>query len=344
MGPLFFVTIFSFLITFLATPVIIKISGKLKIFDVPNFRKIHSDSIPTVGGIAIFISILFTLIFVIPLVELKEFQIILIVTTLILFIGIFDDLYILSPAKKLVAEFLLAFILVKYGGFRIQSFHGFMGFNEMSPLFHFFFSCLVIVSIINAYNLIDGVDGLAGYLCLWSTLLFGLLFFYCGEKYFSILALSVASSLIGFLSFNSAPARIFMGDTGSLLLGTLNAILAIQLINFESPKFLYLNISDTATIAFGVLYIPLFDACRVFIIRIIQKKSPFSSDTNHIHHILIRKGFSHSQISLLLVILNAIILFIVLILQSFSTNYIFLFLILMGCIISLVLRQLDKKI
>jgi UDP-N-acetylmuramyl pentapeptide phosphotransferase/UDP-N-acetylglucosamine-1-phosphate transferase len=148
------------------------------------------------------------------------------------------------------------------------------------------------------------VDGLAGSLGLMSSALFGIYFLDINMPSYYILAFSLCGSLLAFLIFNFQPAKIFMGDTGSLLIGTINAILAIKFINIAGSSEVAYPVESSPAIGFTILLIPLLDTLRVFSIRIFKRRSPFSPDRNHIHHLLLDRGFSHRAITLILLTFN----------------------------------------
>ncbi|MFM7838211.1 MAG: MraY family glycosyltransferase, partial [Chitinophagaceae bacterium] len=160
-----------------------------------------------------------------------------------------------------------------------------------------YFSILVII---NSFNLIDGVDGLAGSLGMMATMLFGFYFLQANMIPYAIFAFTVASSLFAFLIFNFQPAKVFMGDTGSMLIGLVNAVLVIKFLNVSSVSHPFFPIDAAPALGFATLMLPLLDTLRVFGIRIIHRRSPFSPDRNHIHHLMLDKGLSHRAIALVL--------------------------------------------
>jgi len=285
MGNLFFVPLISFLITFLSIPIVIAFSNEFQLFDIPVGRKLHATPIPTLGGISIFVSVFLTIIFSNSVFWHPGILIIFSCAIIIFLIGLLDDIKGLSPLTKFLTEFIVIYIIVEYGGMRIKSLHGLFGIFEIAENIQILITLLFILALINAFNLIDGIDGLAATLGTWGALFFGFIFSYCGEISYAIMAFSLGGSLIGFLSFNSSPAKIFMGDSGSLFIGIMNSIFAIRFINFQNPLLLNLNIIETSIVAVSIFYIPLFDAVRVFVLRALKGRSPFSADTNHIHHI-----------------------------------------------------------
>jgi UDP-GlcNAc:undecaprenyl-phosphate GlcNAc-1-phosphate transferase len=295
----------SFTITFLAIPVIIKVADEKKLFDMPDARKIHLVAITPLGGIGIFAGFVFGCLLTMNLKYSSEFQYFIAATMVIFFLGLKDDILVLSPIKKFIGQVLAAFLIIYYGRIQIRSMHGFFGIHELPEMFSLLISYFSVIVIINSFNLIDGVDGLAGALGLMSSALFGIYFLSANMEPYYVLAFSLCGSLLAFLIFNFQPAKIFMGDTGSLLIGSVNAILVLKFIDpGDGPESVNPIISSPA-IGFTILMIPLLDTLRVFAIRIFKRRSPFSPDRNHIHHLLLDRGLSHRTITLLLVAINA---------------------------------------
>src|SRR5215467_6500667 len=209
----------SFIITFLAIPIVLQIAEEKKLFDVPDERKIHKVPVPSLGGVGIFGGFLLASLLSISSKQNYEFQYFFAAAVIIFFLGLKDDLVVLSASKKFVGQVVAASILIHLGGIRITSMHGLFGFNEISDGVSIALSYLTIIVVINSFNLIDGVDGLAGTLGLLTMLLFGMYFFAIQMPAYSLLAFAMAGSLLAFLIFNHHPAKIFMGDSGSLMLG-----------------------------------------------------------------------------------------------------------------------------
>jgi UDP-N-acetylmuramyl pentapeptide phosphotransferase/UDP-N-acetylglucosamine-1-phosphate transferase len=198
-----------------------------------------------------------------------------------------------------------ASILIHLGGIRITSMHGLLGFNEMSDGFSYALSYLTIIVVMNSFNLIDGIDGLAGTLGLLTMLLFGVYFFAIDMAAYSLLAFSMAGSLMAFLIFNHHPAKIFMGDSGSLMIGLVNSILVIKFITVaDTPAAIALPVQSSVAVGFSILIIPLLDTLRVFSVRIFKGNSPFTPDRNHVHHLLLDRGFKHHNITFFCLMLN----------------------------------------
>ncbi len=294
----------SFTVTFLAIPVIINVAEMKKLFDVPDARKIHESAITPLGGIGIFAGFVFGCLLTINFRGAFEFQYFIAATMVIFFLGLKDDILIITPVKKFIGQVLTAFLIIYYGRIQIKSMHGFFGIYELPEMFSLILTYFAVIVIINSFNLIDGVDGLAGSLGLMSSLLFGIYFLNVDMPAYYILSFSLSGSLLAFLIFNFQPAKIFMGDTGSLLIGAINAILVIKFINTASAPDVIAPLTSAAAIGFTILMIPLLDTLRVFAIRIFKRRSPFSPDRNHIHHLLLDRGFSHRAITLILVSMN----------------------------------------
>jgi UDP-N-acetylmuramyl pentapeptide phosphotransferase/UDP-N-acetylglucosamine-1-phosphate transferase len=296
----------SFILTFLAIPAVIKIANEKKLYDIPDDRKIHKKPIASLGGVGIFIGFFLATLFFISNKTNPEFQYFFAAATIIFFLGLKDDILILSASKKFICQLAVAAIVVHLGGIRIDSMHGIFGITKLPELVGLALSYFTIILIINAYNLIDGVDGLAGMLGLLSMLVFGAYFHVAGIPAYSLLAFSMAGSLLGFLMFNFHPAKIFMGDSGSLMIGLLNSILVIKFINVAESSAVPFHIESAVGIGIAVLMVPLLDTLRVFSIRIFKGRSPFSPDRNHIHHLLLDRGLNHKYVTICCFLLNVL--------------------------------------
>jgi UDP-GlcNAc:undecaprenyl-phosphate/decaprenyl-phosphate GlcNAc-1-phosphate transferase len=301
-------TSLAFFITFAAIPVIIQVADAKKLFDVPDARKVHLTPIPSLGGLGIFAGMILSFLVTFPIQLAPEFQYFLAAALVIFFLGLKDDILVISPIKKLIGQFIAAFLIIYKGDIQIKSMHGFLGVYELPEVTSLALTYLTVIVIINSFNLIDGVDGLAGSLGLMTALVFGAYFYYVGQTPYAMMAFILAGSLLGFLIFNHSPARIFMGDTGSLLLGLVNAILVLRFIDIADTPGGALPLNASPAIGFAILMVPLFDTIRVFSLRILNRRSPFSPDRNHIHHLLLDKGLSHSAVTYACVGMN--ILFI----------------------------------
>ena len=301
----------SFTITFLAIPAIINVAEMKKLFDMPDERKVHHSPITPLGGLGIFAGFVFGCLLTLHFNQYADLQYFMASALVIFFLGLKDDILVISPVKKFIGQVLAAFIIIYYGGIQIRSMHGFLGVYQLPEMFSLLLTYFAVIVVINSFNLIDGVDGLAGSLGLLSTVVFGVYFLYINMLPYAVIAFSLAGSLLAFLIFNFQPAKIFMGDTGSLLVGTINSILVIKFINVANTEEVSFPILASPAVGFTILMIPLLDTLRVFGIRILHRRSPFSPDRNHIHHLLLDRGFSHRAITLTLVSINLIMIALV---------------------------------
>jgi UDP-N-acetylmuramyl pentapeptide phosphotransferase/UDP-N-acetylglucosamine-1-phosphate transferase len=200
---------------------------------------------------------------------------------------------------------------------------GFLGVYQINTICSYLLTVFALVVIINAFNLIDGVDGLAGSLGLISSLVFGIFFLINKNIPYAVLAFTFAGSLVAFLTYNFHPAKIFMGDTGSLMIGLVNSILVIKFIETGS-NYSYYPVTASPAIGFGILLLPLMDTLRVFSIRIMNGHSPFKPDRNHIHHVLLNHGFDHKSVTFICIIATILITGLTFLFQNIGTGYLIL--------------------
>lgn len=334
----------AFLITFFGIPVIIKVAKDKKLYDVPGDRKIHKEVIPTLGGLGIFAGFIFAVLMAMPAGLMSSFQYFLAAIMLLFFMGIKDDILILTAGKKFAGQLVAAAIVIQFGGVHISDMFGIIGVHTLPPAASFLLTMFTIVVITNSFNLIDGVDGLAGSLGVLTTLLFGTYFYFAHDILYTLMAFSLAGSLIGFLYYNFSPAKIFMGDTGSLLIGFVNSLLVIHFINTASSPSAVLPVASAAAVGFAILMIPLFDTLRVVGLRLIQKRSPFWPDRSHIHHLLLDQGMSHKMITISCVAANILFVAMSYFLRVLGSAIDLLFLVLAAILsISIIYSNRPKK-
>lgn len=303
--------ILATVVSWITVPAIIKIAYQKRLVDDPKFesRKVHHHSVPNLGGVAVFST--FALIGGLFLNDslLPNANYIFAAGILVFCIGLKDDLVALDPYKKFLAQFITSFIVVYLADMRFSSFYGVFGIQDISPALSYIFTSFFIVFTINAFNLIDGVNGLLGSLATTITLTYGFFFYLMGETGWSILSFSLAGALIGFLRFNMGNrARIFMGDGGAYCIGFIVALLSISFVELNRAHAFVPDsgfwFESAPAIVLALLIIPAFDTFRVFAKRIINGKSPFFPDRNHLHHRLLNMRLSHSQITYTLVVSN----------------------------------------
>lgn len=314
----------SFIISFLAIPVVLQIAEQKKLYDVPDERKVHAHAVASLGGVGIFGGFLLASLLSIQGQLNPEFQYFFAAALVIFFLGLKDDLVVLSASKKFIGQVVAASILIHLGGIRLDSMHGLLGFEELPEAFALALSYLTIIVVINSFNLIDGIDGLAASLGILTMLVFGTYFFINGHQAYSLLAFALAGSLIAFLIFNHHPAKIFMGDSGSLMIGLVNAILVIKFINVATSPSAIVPLSSAVAIGLSILIVPLLDTLRVFAIRIFSGRSPFTPDRNHIHHLLLNRGLSHAAVTLICVAINIGFIALAYVGRSMGSSYLLL--------------------
>lgn len=305
-------------------PPIIKVAYQKRLFDDPSeHRKVHKRIIPNFGGIAIFTSFLFSCSLFIPSVMLPQANVLMAAGLILFMTGLQDDIVGLKPLIKFIVQFTSALITSIMADIRITNFEGIFGVNELPYVTSILFTVIFMVGIVNAFNLIDGIDGLAGTLGLIVTAVFAILFYKSGELGWSYMALALNGALIGFLFFNFTPAKIFMGDSGSLILGFVASILSIKFLSISALKTamvgpLHINIGIGLVLA--ILIVPIFDTLRVFTLRILRNTSPFKADSNHLHHRLLFVGLSHLQATFVLAMCNLFFIILALLLQDISAT------------------------
>lgn len=296
--------IIAYLITFFLLPFIIRIARINKLFDLPDERKTHDYPISSLGGIAIFTALLLSLLLVYDFRTYgSEFQFYLAAFFVIFIIGVIDDIFILKAWKKLFGQIAAIALLTFKAHLLITNLQGFWGIYQLSELQSVCITFFSLMLLINAFNLVDGVDGLAATLGMITCMLFGLFFALNGQIPYGILAFSISGSLLAFLIYNFPPAKIFMGDSGSTLIGLVVAVLALRFVETAATEKV-ISVQCPPAAAFGILLLPLLDVLRVIALRLIKKKSPFTPDRNHLHHLLQNKGFTHTEVTLSLLVVS----------------------------------------
>lgn len=310
----------SLTLSFLAMPVIIRIARKRHLYSEPGERRSHQIKTPLLGGIGIFLSSLLSILIWTPQLYFSDMQYILGALLLMFFIGARDDFEPASPYYKFIFQLIAACILVFAADVRLTSLYGIFAIHAIPDIASYLLSIIVIATIINAFNLIDGIDGLSGSIGVLMSISFGIWFYLVDQTGMVVIAMSLAGSLLAFLYYNITPAKVFMGDTGSLFLGTVASILAIQFIEMhqvlDSSPYAF---ESCPAIAIGILAIPLFDTVRLFVTRISKGKSPFKADRNHIHHLLLDIGLNHMQGTAVLIAVNLMFIVLVYQLQEIGT-------------------------
>lgn len=319
-------------------PQAIRFAQRFKLVDHPNLRKQHIKSIPILGGVSIFVSAVFALsltsllLYSYPNVDL-DFKIVFglfSAVSLMVFFGLKDDIFEVSPLEKVIFQIITALFVIIVCEIRIINFDGLFGVYELPTVFSHVFSVFSFVIIINAFNLIDGIDGLSASVGLIGTICFGVFFFLNDQVIQALIMFCYSGALTSFLIFNFKK-RLFLGDNGSMSLGVVIAFGVFSVItstngaNLVGGTGYFLN--NASVIVLALISFPLLDTIRIFCVRLINGKSPFMPDRNHLHHHLTYLKFSHFESTLLIVVYTIIITGIALALNSWDiTNHFFVML------------------
>ena len=324
----------SILISGIALPSVLHVARLRHLYDdLGHFRKQHDHGIPRLGGVAVFVSFTITSLLLSMTERSLPINYLLTACIILFAMGLKDDLSGVNPRTKFFIQFIVSIILVIPGDIRLSSMYGVFGIYDLHYWPSIILSVLTIILLINAFNLIDGIDMLAGSTGVVTNGCFAGLFIYMHQYELAAVSLAMAGAIIGFLKFNITPAKIFLGDTGSLLIGLISAVMAIKFI--ELNKFTSIKSPDifsAPALSVAILIGPIFDTLRVFVLRIFSGVSPFKADRKHIHHRMLRLGFTHLQTTMILISLNIVCVSMAILFRSYG-NTILLGLILAVCLL-----------
>jgi len=280
------------------------ISKRKRLFAEVNHRSSHEDPVPAFGGISFFIVLVATILGIVGLGYSDSISFILLGLFFLFLSGLKDDLIGTSARTKLLVQIATALVVLLNTDFQINHLGGFLGIEALSPTWSLLISVGFIVFFVNAFNLIDGIDGLASLRGMVSLAVFGFLFFLRDHLPLLFISIALFAALFNFLFFNLAPRKkkMFMGDTGSLVVGYILAILAIALIAEQPirPESGYI-LQNAVVFLLSVLVIPILDTLRIIVIRLTRGQKPWVADRNHLHHVLLDCGLSHIQATAALV-------------------------------------------
>ena len=294
---------------FVVHPSLVKIAHLKSIVDNPDARKLNKVPVPVLGGVGVFFGIMFSLRVAGYYVEGMNIQFELIIAMLImLYTGVGDDILQLSPRLRFALQIFVVCLMMFLGGIYIDDFHGLWGIGELPWYIAVTLTIFSCVGIINSINLIDGVDGLCSGYGVFASLAFALCFLRMGDVSYAILAFAVAGAIFPFMLHNMFGERykMFLGDGGSLVLGFICSLYVMRVIQSGNEVVS----ESTISLTLAVLAIPVFDTLRVMTARIIAKRSPFSPDKTHLHHMFIRLGYSHVITALNVIFLNGLVVLI----------------------------------
>jgi len=333
----------AFMVTTLTMPHVITVANTKNLGAVPNQRSSHNKITPVFGGIGILAGMLTPILLFGANFSFLNFGLIFLAIGLIFLIGLRDDLIEINPLYKLLGQLVAASMIVS-SNMTISSLHGILGVYELPEYVAIPLTIFTILVIVNAFNLIDGINGLSGGISLLVCTTLGIWFYLVGVHTYAVLAASLAGATVAFLRFNITPAKIFMGDSGSLVQGLVISILIIQFLQFHvsHPTHTY-AFQGVPAIAISILVFPLFDTLRVFTIRILRGRSPLSPDRHHIHHMLLDAGFSHLQASSILVTVNAFYIGLAMAFQHLGVLILLSLILISSILLTLYLRGMVQK-
>ena len=305
--------IVSCTISLYAVKKIIFIADHRKIYDIPDdVRKFHGVNIPSLGGIGIFVGYIVTAAFFM-FQDANGWNYIVASTVLLFFTGVYDDLMNMNPSKKLLLQFLASALTIYCTNIRLSSLEGMLGVYELPYWLSVGFTTTACVLFINVFNFIDGIDGLACSFAVFYLLLFSVFLALSGHIRPACVAISLAGATGGLFYYNVSPARIYMGDTGSMVLGFSIFIFGLLTINGFSPSgsvsgilpsFSVHSRSGMIIVVLATLFLPVYDAFRVFAIRLSRGLSPLRADRSHLHYYLLDAGCSHNMSVLVMMAAN----------------------------------------
>jgi UDP-GlcNAc:undecaprenyl-phosphate GlcNAc-1-phosphate transferase len=300
------IVVISAFMTLITIPSILHVARARHLYDdVGHFRKQHDHGIPRLGGVAIFVSFIITILLFSVIDKSLPVSCLLISCIILFAMGLKDDLSGVNSSTKFFIQFIVAAILVLLGDIRITSMFGIFNIYGLPYVPSAIFSILLIMLIVNSFNLIDGIDGLAATTGIIVNITFALLFMHIKQYELGAICLAMVGAVVGFLRYNITPAKIFMGDTGALLIGLISAVMAIKYIELgKLASFGEPNFYPAPALTVAILVGPVFDTLRVFTIRILNGRSPFDADRNHMHHRMLKLGMGHIQVTLCLSLIN----------------------------------------
>jgi len=339
----------AFLISFTIIPVIIRYSLKKNLGDAPGKRKIHKTVKPSMGGVGIFLGFIIASLFWMDFSQWHEIRFVLGGLFLVFLIGIRDDLVPFRASHKLYGQ-ILAVIIVMFSSIKIVSFYGLFGIIEFPDFVAYLITGFTVIVITNSFNLIDGLDGLAASVGLVTIGAFGFWFYFVGDYTYSLFAFSLIGATLAFIVYNWEPSEIFMGDTGAMIIGMILSIMVIRFlnVNYALPFNNDFRFNATIATATAVTIVPLSDTLRIIIVRLSKGHSPFRPDKSHIHHALMRLGFSHSKTALILGFVNLLFILMTIILMNLGDIIVLPVVIVIATLLSilidrLILRKLSTK-
>ena len=296
--------IYGFVFTWLTIPRVAEVVRKYKIFRKPSERDLHWRFVPKLTGLSFYVALLVVAFTFVPFVDVQRLILVLGAGAIIVYIGIRDDIYQLRPIVKLVLQLVAIAFFVFGDDLVVRNLYGFLNIYELPFGVDYFLSFFVGVFMINAFNLCDGIDGLAAMLGIVISVCYGAIFYIIGDYLFLSFSVILIGCLFAFLRFNLQDKnKVFMGDTGSLFLGFVFYLFTLYFVTNESVilSVFVPHKSLVSLAALCIFIVPILDSGSVFFSRVWHKKSPFKPDNNHVHHLVLHFTKNHVMASLIIV-------------------------------------------
>jgi UDP-N-acetylmuramyl pentapeptide phosphotransferase/UDP-N-acetylglucosamine-1-phosphate transferase len=311
---------FSLVITLLFLPILIRFAESKEFYVPRTFRRIHDGKVSALGGIAIFLATFISILLFSDFIDFVENRYLLAAGILLFFIGLRDDLKEISALAKLIVQILVAAIVVFLAGYQIDEFMFFDNFIHLEQPWSGILTIVFILLIINAFNFIDGIDLQATLVALVVMTPFGLWFFLNNQLDMGLLLVSLGMSLLGFAIYNYSPAKIFMGDMGTMIIGLIISISFIRFSQLHETGVVLYQLKNPYLFTITTFLIPISDLIRVSATRILKGTSPLKGDKNHIHHWLLRLGWSQNKIAFFIATFSLFIIVFNFVLQTTHVN------------------------
>ena len=312
-----------------------------------RLREGHDLGIPRLGGVAIFVGFTVTTLLFYVNDHALSVNYLVCACILLFIIGLKDDLTGVNPGTKFLIQIIVCGILIFPANIRLTSLFGIFGIYDIPYFVSVCLSVLLILLVVNAFNLIDGIDGLAAITGIIVNGTFGIFFIYLHQYQLATVSFSITAAIAGFLRFNITPAKIFMGDTGSLLIGLISVVMALKFLKVNMEMTPIDRIFSFPAITLAILIGPIFDTIRVFIIRVANGISPFTADRNHIHHCMLKLGFNHIQTTLILTGTNIAAISLVFLMRNFGDTILIILIafisLLFNCTITYLIRSKQRE-
>lgn len=344
----FMVFALALYISYRIYPVILSIAYKKGLVATPVDRSSHKKETPNLGGIGLFISFLVSIslagaFFKFTGVELSHLLAIISSVTILFSLGILDDLVGVTPLKKMSSQFLAAVVVILMANMKIDNLYGVFGLELLPYWLSFVVSVFAFIFLINAFNLIDGIDGLAGSQGIIICFSLSVFFILSNNLFLSLISVTLTASFVGFLIFNlSNRKKIFMGDSGSLFIGFLMLTLVFSFLHVDIGA-LQAYTPNKLIFAFTLFAFPILDTTRVFFLRVIKGQSPFTADKNHLHHKLLELGLSHKKATLLIALLSVFVICFSLLFKDINPSYQFVASATIACVVFYTPSLLTRK-